>query len=60
MYTCKNCKGTEFRADVHQSVDVSIDESGFVTEVGFDFSEPDADKHRVWCAECGESVKPEG
>ena len=57
MYKCKHCKSTYFRANVYQSVNVEIDEDGFILETGYNFSDPDVDEDSIYCGDCGEDIE---
>jgi hypothetical protein len=52
---CKKCGSTNFRVPVYQSVDAKLYENGRI-DTGFDFTDPDAEKEKIFCDECGENV----
>jgi hypothetical protein len=51
---CPHChRNQAWRAPVTQSVDVTVDADFQVVEIGFDVTEPDISKERVYCDYCG-------
>jgi len=57
-YKCKKCGCNKFRASLDSNVDVILDETGNIEDVGFDASDPEIDKLSTYCEECGEAVTP--
>ena len=53
MSKCPKCHKEEWRCVVYQSVDVDVDNEFYPVDNGFDFSEPDLQKEKVFCGNCG-------
>ena len=50
---CPKCNKENWKAEVHQSVDVEVDEEFYPIDNGFNFTDPDLDKESVFCDNCG-------
>jgi len=54
---CKNCGSNDkWRCPVYQSVDVEVGKDGQITDNGIDFSDPDLEKSKLFCDNCGEDA----
>lgn len=53
-YKCKKCGSSNWRVNIYQNVDCKLDKDGNYVDVGFDFSDPEPEKDKIWCEKCGE------